>query len=85
MTAFGAAPTSRQPPTPLPFRLLASSPPNPAPSFGVDSLGIILRTLAALIARRFLNHPLHATLTIPLWQHLTRAASRLDRLRAQLE
>ena len=52
--------------------------PNLAPGFGV-----ILRSLAALIARRFLHHPLHAALTIPLWQHLTRAALRLDRLLAR--
>ena len=58
--------------------------PNLAPSFGGTSLSGILRTLAALIARRFLHHPLHAALTIPLWQHLTRAALRLDRLLARL-
>ena len=58
--------------------------PNLAPSFGGTSLGVILRNLAALIARRFLHPPLHAALTIPLWQHLTRAALRLDRLLARL-
>ena len=58
--------------------------PNPAPSVGVPSLGGILRDLAALIARRFLHDPRLAVLIIPLWQHLTRAASRLDRLRARL-
>ena len=52
---------------------------NPAPG-----LGVILRNLAALIARRLLNDPLHAVLIIPLWQHLTRAALRLDRLFARL-
>ena len=58
--------------------------PNLAPSIGGSSLGGILRNLAALIACRFLHHPLHAALTIPLWQHLTRAALRLDRLLARL-
>ncbi len=58
--------------------------PNPTPSFGVPGFGVILRTLAALIARRFLHDPLHAALIIPLWRHLTRAALRLDRLRARL-
>ena len=53
--------------------------PNLAPG-----LGLILRNLAALIAHRFPHHPLHAALTIPLWQHLTRAALRLDRLLARL-
>ncbi len=58
--------------------------PNPTPSFGVPGFGVILRTLAALIARRFLHDPLLAALIIPLWQHLTRAARRLDRLCARL-
>ena len=58
--------------------------PNPAPSFGVAGFGVILRNLADLIARRFLHDPLLAALIIPLWQHLTRAAARLDRLRARL-
>jgi hypothetical protein len=53
--------------------------PNLAPSFGV-----ILRNLAALIARRFLHDPFHAALIIPLWQHLTRAARRLESLLARL-
>ena len=59
-------------------RLLLATP-NLAPG-----IGVILRNLAALIARRFLRHPLHAALAIPLWQHLTRAALRLDRLLAHL-
>ena len=61
--------------------------PNPAPTLAptlAPDLGLILRTLAALIARRFLHHKLHAALIIPLWQHLTRAALRLDRLFARL-
>ncbi len=58
--------------------------PNLAPSCGVPGFGVILRNLAALIARRFLNHPRLAALIIPLWRHLTRAATRLDRLCARL-
>ena len=58
--------------------------PNLAPSLGAAGFGVILRTLAALIARRFLHDPLLAALIIPLWQHLTRAARRLDSLRARL-
>ena len=52
--------------------------PNPA-----AAVGVILRDLAALIARRFLNHPLRAAFIIPLWRYLTRAAHRLDRLLAR--
>ena len=59
--------------------------PHPAtPTLAAGSLGGILRNLAALIARGLLHHPLHAALIIPLWQHLTRAALRLDRLIARL-
>ena len=57
--------------------------PNLVPNL-TPGLGVLLRNLAALIARRFLHHPLHAALTIPLWQHFTRAALRLDRLLARL-
>ena len=53
--------------------------PNPA-----ASLGVVLRHLAAIIARRFLNHPRHAVFIIPLWRHLTRAARRLETLVASL-
>ncbi len=58
--------------------------PHPAPPNLAAGIGTILRNLAALIARRFLNDPLRAALIIPLWQHLTRAALRLDRLLARL-
>ncbi len=58
--------------------------PNLAPSFGGAGVGVILRNLAALIARRFLHDPRLAALIIPLWRHLTRAARRLDSLRARL-
>ena len=57
--------------------------PTLAPNLATG-LGAILRTLAALIAHRFLRHPLHAALAIPLWRHLTRAALRLDRLLLRL-
>ena len=53
--------------------------PNPA-----APLGVILRSLAALIARRFLNHPRHAVFILPLWRHFTRAAGRLETLFARL-
>ncbi len=55
------------------------TPPNPAPGFGV-----LLRNLAALIAARLLHDKRLAPLTIPLWQLLTNAALRLDRLLARL-
>ena len=59
--------------------------PHPAtPTLAAGSIGGILRNLAALIARRLLNDPLHAGFIVPLWQHLTRAALRLDRLFARL-
>ena len=58
--------------------------PNLAPSFGGANFGVILRNLAALVARRFLHDPRLAALIIPLWQQLTRAAARLDRLLARL-
>ena len=59
-------------------------PPTLAPGNSGTGVGVILRNLAALIARRFLHDPFHAALIIPLWQHLTRAAQRLDRLFARL-
>ena len=58
--------------------------PHPVTSNLAPGLGVILRNLAALIARGLLRHPLHAALVVPLWQHLTRAALRLDRLFARL-
>ena len=47
-------------------------------------LGVILRNLAALIARRFLHDPRCVVFIVPLWRHLTRAAQRLDNLLARL-
>ncbi len=54
-----------------------------APDFA-RRLGIILTTLAALIARRFLRAPHLVPLIIPLWRRLTRAARRFERLMARL-
>ncbi|MDR3470813.1 MAG: hypothetical protein P4M09_03850, partial [Devosia sp.] len=54
-----------------------------APDFAHRLAGI-LAGLAALIARRFLRDPFHAPLIVPLWTHLTRAASRLERAFARL-
>ena len=59
--------------TPLPL------PPTPA-----ETLGAILRSLAALIARRFLRDPRHATFIVPLWRLIARAAGRLETLFARL-
>ena len=59
-------------------------PPTLVPGNSGTGIGVILRDLAALIARRFLRDPFHAALILPLWQHLTRAALRLDRLFARL-
>ena len=62
-------------------------PANPilsrAPDFA-QRLGVILASLAALIARRLLRDPFRAPLIVPLWTHLTRAARRLDRAFARL-
>jgi hypothetical protein len=54
-----------------------------APDFAAR-LGVILASLAALIARRFLRDPFHAALIGPLWRRLTHAARRLDRAFARL-
>jgi hypothetical protein len=66
-----------------------SAAPTPAPvqTFAPDlarRVGLILTTLAALIARRFLRQPRLAALIIPLWTRLTRAARRFERLMARL-
>jgi hypothetical protein len=58
--------------------------PNLAPGFNVGNLGVILRDLAAIIARRLLRHPLHAILIIPLCQHIARTTRRLENLLARL-
>ncbi len=61
--------------------------PAPVQAFAPDfarRLGLILATLAALVARRFLRVPHLVPLIIPLWRRLTRAARRFDRLMARL-
>ena len=49
-------------------------------------LALILGSLAALVARAFLRHPVHAVHIVPLWTYITRTARRftrtLDRLAA---
>jgi hypothetical protein len=56
---------------------MQAGPTLSAPDFA-RRLGVILATLAALIARRFLHDPFRAALILPLWTHLTRAARRLN-------
>jgi hypothetical protein len=61
--------------------------PPPVQAFAPDfarRLGLILATLAALIARRFLREPALASLIVPLWSRLQRAARRFERLMARL-
>ena len=65
------------------------SAPLPAPvqAYAPDfarRLGIILATLSALIARRFLREPKFSALIVPLWTRLTRTARRFERLMARL-
>ena len=57
--------------------------PLPTPTLA-PRLGVILRNLAALIARGFLRDPRRVVFIIPLWRHLTRAAFRLETLLARL-
>jgi hypothetical protein len=59
-------------PTPIPVQAFA-------PDFA-RRLRLILTTLAALIARRFLREPRLAALIVPLWSRLQRAARRFERL-----
>jgi hypothetical protein len=63
-------------PTPVPVQ---ASAPDLA-----RRVGLILATLAALIARRFLRQPRFAALIVPLWSRLQRAARRFERLMARL-
>ncbi len=65
-------------PTPTPAPLQAF-----APDFA-RRFGLILTTLAALIARRFLREPRLAAFIVPLWSRLNRAARRFERLMARL-
>jgi hypothetical protein len=57
--------------------------PPPVQAFAPDfsrRVRLILTTLAALIARRFLREPRLAALIVPLWSRLQRAARRFERL-----
>ena len=65
-------------PIPLPASVLASLP------YLARQLGIILTTLAAVVARRFLREPRLATLTVPLWNCINRTAYRFRRLTVRL-
>ena len=61
--------------------------PVPVAVFAADfsrRFGFILTALAALIARRFLREPRLVTLIVPLWNRLTRAACRCERLMARV-
>ena len=61
--------------------------PAPVQAFAPDfarRLGLILATLAALIARRFLREPKFSALIVPLWTRLNHAARRFERLMARL-
>jgi hypothetical protein len=61
--------------------------PAPVQAFAPDfarRFGLILATLTALIARRFLRQPRFAALIVPLWTRLNRAARRFERLMAHL-
>ena len=47
-------------------------------------LGIILASLVAIVARRFLRDPRFFPIIIPLWTCITRAALRFERLTVRL-
>ncbi len=54
-----------------------------APEFS-HQLGVILRALSALIARRLLRRPHLAAFILPLWRRLARTRTRIERLLARL-
>jgi hypothetical protein len=54
-----------------------------APEFA-RRLGIILRMLAAIVARRLLREPRFVALVVPLWRRINRATLRVERLMAGL-
>ena len=67
--------------------MYAEPTPTPVQAFAPDfsrRLRLILTTLAALIARRFLREPRLAALIVPLWSRLQRAARRFERLMGNL-
>jgi HAMP domain-containing protein len=65
-------------PAPLPASVQAYAPDL------ARRLRLILTTLAAIIARRFLREPRLAALIVPLWRRLNRATRRFERLMARL-
>ena len=54
-----------------------------APEFA-RRLGIILRMLAAIVARRLAREPRFIALVVPLWRRINRATRRFERLMAGL-
>ena len=54
-----------------------------APEFA-RRLGIILRLLAAIVARRLAREPRFIALVVPLWRRINRATRRFERLMAGL-
>jgi hypothetical protein len=54
-----------------------------APEFA-RRLGIILRMLAAIVARRLAREPRFIALVVPLWRRINRATIRFERLMAGL-
>jgi hypothetical protein len=54
-----------------------------APEFA-RRLGIILRALAAIVARRLAREPRFIALVVPLWRRINRATLRFERLMAGL-
>ena len=67
-------PRNAEPGAPLPPPLRAY-----APDFA-RRLALVLRALAAVIARRLLGHPRLAGFIVPLWRHLARTAARAQNL-----
>ena len=65
-------------PAPLPASVQAYAPDL------ARRLRLILTTLAAIIARRFLREPRLAALIVPLWRRLNRATRRFERLMVRL-
>ena len=69
-----------------PFPPLSPLPPQVrayAPDFA-HRFGLIMAALAALVASRFLRQARLVPLIIPLWNRITRAARRLERLMARI-
>jgi hypothetical protein len=61
--------------------------PAPVSAYALEfarRLGIILRMLAAIVARRLAREPRFIALVVPLWRRINRAAIRFERLMAGL-